>query len=212
MIHMFSAVRGPSAVAVALCLGAALAACSSEGGNNGTSTTDAGQTDDGTTADSGGTDAGPSDTGGNVGPIKLLINEVIAKAFPAAKLNPTGSDMLELYNAGDNELNLTGFRILDSAKKGFASGFSLPPGTKIGPKGFLIIYFNHDGAGTPVIDMGLGADEAATLWDNEGKELDKVNWEVGDAPEGGSWGRVPDGSTVFKTMTKPTPGAANEAP
>ena len=182
----------------------AAVACSAERGPaDGTSGTDAGATDgaaDGSSA---------ADTADVVVP-KLFINEVVAKAAKGDPANPTGSDWLELYNDGAEEVDLTGCRILDSAKKPFDSGFTLPPGTKIGAKGFLVVFFNHDGAGTPVIDKGLAADEAATLWDSTGKMLDQVNWETGDAPQGNSWGRVPDGSKVFKTMTKPTPGAANE--
>ena len=162
----------------------------------------------------GGVDAGADAAGGADGSIagvpKLFINEVVAKASPSPSFNPTGSDWLELYNAGDAEIDLQSYRLIDSAKKGFDEALPLPPGTKIASKGFLVVFFNSDGNGSPVIQKGLAKDEAASLFHPSGLLIDRVNWEDGDAPEGLSWGRQPDGSDALKTLTKPTPGAANE--
>lgn len=141
---------------------------------------------------------------------KLYINEVVAKAIAAPGPNPTGSDWLELYNGADVELDLAGYRLIDSAKKPFSEALPLPTGTKIGAKGFLVVFFNAEGNGTPVIEKGLGKDEAASLYHPDGLLLDRVNWEEGDSPEGASWGRFPDGASVIKTLAKPTPGAPNE--
>ena len=170
------------------------AGCSTDTGNTGVS----------------GADAGSSADGGIVGVPKLYINEIVAKAAVVPGFNDTGSDWLELYNDGDDELELEGYRLIDSAKKSFQEALPLPPNTKIAAKGHLVIFFNGEGNGTPVIKKGLGKDEAATLYHPSGLLLDRVNWEDGDAPDGASWGRFPDGAPVLKTLAKPTPNAANE--
>jgi hypothetical protein len=174
---------GPRRFAVVLVVAVALAAsaCSSDGGNG----------------------------GGGGSQVGVVVNEVVAKALADASFNPTGSDWIELYNDGDAEVDLEGARLIDSKSKGFAEATALPPGTKIPAKGYLVVFFNHDGAGTPVIDKGLGAKEAVTLFDRDGVTLDQVDWKDGDAPEGKSWGRSPDGAAVFRTFDKPTPNAKN---
>ena len=149
-------------------------------------------------------DAGPA------GMTAIYINEVAAKGAAIGTFNPTGSDWAELYNNSNSSLDLTGYRVIDSAKKGFAEATALPPNTKIPARGYLIVYFNNEGAGTPNIDSKLGKDEALSLWHPEGKQIDVVNWELGDSPEGKSWGRSPDASAIFKTFINPTPEAPNE--
>lgn len=156
----------------------------------------------------GGADAGVD--GAISGVPKLFINEIAAKAAPVQGFNETASDWLELYNDGDTALQLQGYRLIDSAKKTFDEALPLPPNTEIAAKGFLVVFFNAEGNGTPVIQKGLGKDEAATLFHPSGLLLDRVNWEEGDAPEGATWGRYPDGADVLKTLAKPTPNASNE--
>lgn len=160
----------------------------------------------GCSSDGGGT-GGTGSTGG--AQLGVVINEVVAKAIADASFNPTGSDWVELYNDGDAEVDLQGARIIDSKSKGFDEAVALPPGTKIPSKGYLIIYFNHDGAGSPVVDKGLSAKEALTLFAADGAQLDQVDWKDGDVPEGKSWGRSPDGSTSFRTFDTPTPNKPN---
>lgn len=226
--HVLVRPRAPWSVFVWLCALSTLGACGSggdgnndaaadtvgvDGGQDGGKTDtsvgqDAGATDTAAGQDSGAEDAGSPDV--VVGPLpKVSINEVCAKGAPIGTWNPTGSDWIELYNGEAADVDLSGYRINDSAKQPFADAIALPKGTKISAKGYLIIYFNHNGAGSPNIDKGLSGDEAATLFHVSGKTVDMVNWEVGDSPVGGSWGRDPDGSSVFKTFDKPTPGKPN---
>ena len=156
-----------------------------------------------------GADAGPAD-GEIAGVPKLFINEIVAKAVPQTGFNDTGSDWLELYNAGETSIDLQGYRLIDSAKKGFDEALPLPPKTTIEAGGFLVVFFNKEGNGTPVIEKGLSKDEAASLFHPTGLLIDRVNWEDGDSPEGASWGRFPDGGGALKTLAKPTPNAPNE--
>ena len=162
---------------------------------------------------SGDVDAGGDALIGDVGPVgmtALYINEVAAKGAAIGPFNPTASDWVELYNDSNSSLDLTGYRVIDGAKKGFAEATALPPNTKIPARGYLVLYFNDQGAGTPNIDSKLGKDEALSLYHPSGLRIDVVNWELGDSPEGKSWGRSPDGSAVFKTFVNPTPEAPNE--
>lgn len=195
-----AALRGVGA-ALSLVAALGLSACSSEAGATDTGTSDGGATDGG--ADSGGSDTGlPNDQ-------QVVINEVVAKAVPDGKINPTGSDWIELYNKTSAKVDLAGWRIIDSKSKPFAEAIPLPPGLSIPAKGYLLVYFNKDGAGSPVIPKGLSATEAVSLFAADGSLHDLVDWKEGDAPEGKSWGRTPDGSSVTATFDTPTPNAAN---
>ena len=167
----------------------------------------------GDAGDSSDVNAGSDAVSGDVGPIgmtALYINEVAAKGTAIGPFNPTASDWVELYNDSNSTLDLTGYRLIDSAKKGFALATALPPNTLIPARGYLVLYFNEEGAGTPNIDGKLGKDEALSLYHPGGLRIDVVNWELGDSPEGKSWGRSPDGSSVFTTFVQPTPEAPNE--
>jgi len=178
-----------------------MTACSASAGNDAGST-DAGVNDAGAPDGAGGEDVGlPADR-------TVFINEVVAKAVPD-KINPTASDWLELYNKTEAKIDLAGWRIIDSKTKPFAEAIALPPGTSIPAKGYLLIYFNKDGAGSPTIPKGLSGKEAVSLFSADGKLQDIVDWKDGDVPEGKSWGRTPDGSDVTKTFDTPTPNAAN---
>ncbi len=152
-----------------------------------------------------------SDGGGDggTGQEGIVINEICAKAIADASFNPTGSDWIELYNGSNATVDLSGAALIDSKSKPFADALPLPAGTKIPANGYLIVYFNHDGVGVPNIAKGLGASEALTLYGADGGLLDQVDWKDGDAPEGSSWGRSPDGGSLTRTFDKPTPSAPN---
>ena len=159
---------------------------------------------DATAADGGSTDGGATEAAA------LFLNEVVAKGVTRPGFNDTGSDWIELYNSGSAEIDLQGYRLIDSAKKTFDAAYALPPGTTILGGGYLVVFFNSEGNGTPVIQKKLGADEAASLFHPSGLLVDRVNWETGDSPAAASWGRSPDGGKLFKTFAKPTPNAAND--
>ncbi|HAN30636.1 MAG TPA: hypothetical protein DCQ06_03470 [Myxococcales bacterium] len=139
----------------------------------------------------------------------VVINEVVAKAINDPTFNPTASDWVELYNRSAKPIEMDGWKINDSKSKGADFAYPLPPGLTIPAKGFLVLFFNKDGAGSPVIGKGLSSSEALSLFDDNGQLHDLVDWKDGDAPEGKSWGRSPDGSAAFATFSSPTPNAPN---
>ncbi len=55
----------------------------------------------------------------------------------------------------------------------------------------------------------LGGDEELGIWTSEGVLVDSVDWDEGDAGEGESYSRFPDGTGEFHSVV-PTPGYENE--
>lgn len=138
----------------------------------------------------------------------IFINEVAALGEARGGFNPSGSDWIELYNASPHSVSLHGCRLDDRAGKQEKAAL-LPAGTTIGPHGFLIVYFNHDGIGSPVVAKALRSDEEVVFYNRLGRVIDSVDWNEGQSPAGGSYGRASDGGPTFKTFAVPTPGQPN---
>lgn len=143
----------------------------------------------------------------------VYLNEIAAQGTPLGTFNPSGGDWVELFNPGDAPRDLSGWRIASPAK-GFADAYPIPPGVSVPAKGFLILYFNHDNAGSPVIDDKLkgSVDAALQLWDDKGLAVDQASWLATQVIKGGSVGRQPDGSPTWKVYAKSqaSPGQANK--
>ncbi len=144
----------------------------------------------------------------SAGGATIVINEIAAAGQAIGEFNPSGSDWVELYNAGQEAVSLRGYRLHDSADAHYEAA-RLPDDVAIAAGGFLIVYFNRDGAGSPVIPRGLGDDEEVALYTPGGRVIDRLDWQAGDSPPGGSFGRSPDGGGVLATFDVPTPGGAN---
>ena len=73
---------------------------------------------------------------------------------------------------------------------------------------FIVIQATDETPGDGLfVPFRLGTDDSVTLY--YGFDImDTLDWEDGDAPEGYSFGRFPDGATSVRTLT-PTPGQAN---
>ncbi len=197
------------------CLFGALLSCSNGGGTTDAAAdagtdgaNDAGQLH-GDAADGGSVDDGKAD----VPPVELppvFINELSAKGEAIGDWNVSGSDWAELYNGSSEDIDLKSWRVIDSKTKGFDVAMALPPGTMIAANGYLVVFFNHDGEGSPVLDKKLGSDEALSIYHPTGALVDMVNWEPADIVPDKSWGRTPDGGDVFVVFDKPTPNATNK--
>ncbi len=127
----------------------------------------------------------------------LVINEVAAKGDPL--------DWFELYNVSDEAVDLSGYVVADDlfdADKRVA----FPSGTTLAPGAYVQVEVDSDNwAG-----FKLGGDEELGIWTSRGLLVDSVVWDEGDAPEGGSYARIPDGTGDFQTVDSPTPGEENE--
>lgn len=181
----------------------ALSAVGCDSGGGGSEVLD----DVGVTPDGGtppGEDAGtppdgavPPDGGGPQPRGRLVINEIVAAG---------DQDAIELLVVGDAPVALGGYTLVDD-KEGRAPA-PLPQQT-LGAGEFLwIIATDEDpGDGSLWVPFKLGGSDAVTLA-HDGAVADRVAWEDGEAPEGQSLGRLPDGVGPFVTCT-PTPAAPN---
>lgn len=187
-----------SRVSLGVFLGLSLLTCAACDDASGGSSSGADATSDTSKTDTTSSDDAADTAGGTdattAGP-KLYLNEIAAAGDP--------DDWIELYNPGDTAIDLAGWKFADSlsdpAKQvGFASGASVPA------KGFLLITVTSGEQG-----FKLGSDEEVGLWDPQGNLSDSADWNEGDSPAGGSYGRSPDGGATWQTFSTATPGASN---
>ena len=115
--------------------------------------------------------------------------------------------------SSDLSIDLTGWRIASPAK-GFADAHPIPPGVAVAGHGYVVLYFNHDNAGSPVIDDKLkgSVDAALQLWNSQGQAIDLASWLATQVIKGGSVGRQPDGSPTWTVYSKAqaSPGQPNK--
>ena len=139
-------------------------------------------------------DPAPVEDTANAG---LVINEVAAKGDP--------QDWFELYNASDSHLALANFAVADDLDDpGKRAAF--PAGLVLAPGEYLQVEVDKDA--WP--GFALGGGEELGVWTADGVLVDRVNWEEGQSGEGMSYARVPDATGDFRTVSNPTPGAANQ--
>ena len=150
---------------------------------------------------------GPTNT--NSVPENLFINEFMANN-DAAVAGPDGiyPDWVELFNAGNETIDLTGMYLTDdlhnSDKWQFSNGSSIEAG------GYLVIWADNSPVARPLhASFALNASgEAIALFARDGKSLiDSIVFyeQLADF----SFGRFPDGSFNWSDST-PTPGAPNK--
>jgi hypothetical protein len=136
-------------------------------------------------------------TTGDTVDVGLVINEIAAQGEPL--------DWFELHNSSDRDLALANFVMADDLgdagkRVPFPSDLVIPPG------GYLLIELDKDG--WP--GFALGRDEELGIWTADGALVAQVDWDEGQADEGTSYARVPDGTGDFQTVGVPTPGEANQ--
>lgn len=132
----------------------------------------------------------------------LVINEVVPKATGGAP------DWVELNNVSTVAVDLSGIVIKDEKD---THEFEIPAGTMLEAGEFLIIE-GEGGTGDLVLTFGLGGTDSVRIFDSAGNLVDSTSWVSGQADEGTSWGRSPDFTGDFVTLSVPTPGQANSNP
>ena len=139
----------------------------------------------------------------------VVINEILARNESAVNHEGTFPDVVELFNAGNGTVDLSGRRLTDDLDQ--PDKFVIPAGTTLGSGNYLVLYAN-DPDGTSGLHLGFGlAAEGETLYlldtdANGSRVLDSIEFglqlpdhSVGRLP-GGAWG-----------LASPTPGSANAA-
>ncbi len=118
-------------------------------------------------------------------------------------------DWIELYNHGDDPVDLAGFGISDDP---YELSRWIFPAVTIEPGEFLIVWASgkdRAGSGAPLhTNFQVSSEgETITLTGPDGVAVDVV--EPVALPRDHSYGRVPDGIGEWRYFTEPTPGAAN---
>ncbi len=153
---------------------------------------------------------------------RVSINELMSSHNFDYEIVGTGStpDWVELYNPGDEDVDLGGYYMGDSARHRLDQ--RLPAGIVVPANGFKILWadgyafdvYQPDGGQVREVvpghlDFALSAEgEAVWLTDPNGYVLSYTEFgpfplaDAGNAEA--SWARFPDGSGEFEWCTKPT--------
>jgi hypothetical protein len=143
--------------------------------------------------------------------IKLTINEFLASngtiSVPGYTTFP---DWIEIYNAGEVDVNLAGYSITDDLsikdKYVFPSGSA---STIIKSKSYLLILADQTLTAGPLItNFNLSkSGESIGLFTPSLIALDTITYTAQTTDK--SYGRLPNGSGSWQELTTPTPNAAN---
>lgn len=172
---------------------AALAACS---GGTGTATETADTTTDDATGSTGPTTTTSPTTGGP-GAALVVLNEVSSGGALSGPYAGKG-DLIELYNAGDAQADLSGFRLSDDMTFPADKTFVFADGLFLAPGGWLVLTeqsaTNMDGN----FPFGLSQTNAEMLLlaDGDGNVVDSIGFDGADAAV--SYCRVPDGDGAWQ--------------
>ena len=143
---------------------------------------------------------------------KLFINEFMAvNRITIAGPDETYPDWIELYNAGNETIDLSGMYLTDNL--GNPTKWRFPNGVSIAAGGYLLIWADNSSDRSSLHtgfalnangeEIGLFASDGETLIDSVVflKQLTDV-----------SYGRLPDGSPNWDFFLRPTPGWGNDKP
>lgn len=142
--------------------------------------------------------------------VGLFINEFMASNGGAVQgPNGTYPDWIELFNGGNETINLGGMYLTDDPS--MSQFWQIPNGTSIAQKSHLLIWADqsydqgalHTGFALNASGgvIGLFASDGATL-------IDSV--EYGIQIRDVSYGRVTDGGSTWNNLLVSTPGSANQ--
>ena len=151
--------------------------------------------------------------------VKTFANEIVINEFMAdnastiADENGEFDDWVELFNPGDQPVNIAGMFITDSLNK--LTLWQIPDSdellTTIQPGGYLLLWLDKDlNQGLLHMNIKLSADgESIALVRSDGTTIvDSIQFGGQEADV--SLGRKTDGSIEWVPMKTPTPGSYNE--
>ncbi len=142
---------------------------------------------------------------------QLFINEFMA-SNDACCADEYGEfdDWIELYNAGDDTVSLTGFYLSDD--KSTPKKYQIPTTAdlKILPKGFIVLWADgqpEQGVTHLGFKLSSGGEDIVLTEPDGFTTVDEYTY--GPQETDVSMGRIPDGGAEWKKFTTPTPGASN---
>jgi hypothetical protein len=138
----------------------------------------------------------------------LVINEFMAdNGITIAGPDGTTPDWIELYNGSNQTINLSGMYLTDNLNN--PTKWVFPEGIAIEANGYLLIWASREGQGTLHVPFGLNANgDEIGLYASDGVTLiDSVVYtkQLQDV----SYGRLPNGSSIWDYMEMATPGWEN---
>lgn len=136
-----------------------------------------------------------------VEPTIIKINEVYSRGVT------TDPDWIEIYNAGNTAVDISGYKIYDSGGQGGTKPkMAVPAGTMLAAKGRYVIVTDIASTVDPA-GFGLSSGgEEVWLEDKNGVVIDNVAFPAMDVTQ--SYSRIPDGGTWALTSNI-TKNAAN---
>jgi hypothetical protein len=146
-------------------------------------------------------------------PLPVVINEWMAdNSTIADPADGQFQDWIELFNPNDLAVDLSGFTLTDDLSQ--PAKWSIPTGTTISPRGFLVVWADNDIAqNTPGNGLHAGfqlgaSGESIGLFNAQGVPQHTLTF--GPQSPNVSEGLLPDGNvSAAGTLPAPTPGATN---
>ncbi|MEX2590217.1 MAG: lamin tail domain-containing protein, partial [Chitinophagales bacterium] len=136
-----------------------------------------------------------------------LINEFVSSNTTDSKL--LYQDWIEIYNPGNEAVNLSGYGLSDDLEKPYKWTF---PDTTIEPSAYLLIIASGKNKNAPGKKLHCNwkinaSGEILLLTDKQGKSIDRIE-PVRLLPDI-SYGRVESADSSYKYFKQPTPGSEN---
>ncbi len=134
----------------------------------------------------------------------VVINEFLPDPSTdwdgSGDLDYYGDEWIELYNKGNTEVDISGWR-LDDITSGGAQYYSIPGSTSIDP-GHVLVFFGSE------TDVGLNnGGDTVNLMDEYGNPIDSYSYV--HSGNDISYARIPDGGDSWEEVAQPTPGDLN---
>jgi len=143
-------------------------------------------------------------------PVALRINEFLADN-KTTLVNPgkadAWDDWLEIYNAGDTEIDMSGMYLTDNLAN--PTKYRVPDGVKIAAKGYLLFWADEETQLGPLhtnFKLGASGEEIGLFHTDGATRIDSITF--GQQQADVSYGRSTDGADTWIAQ-KPTPGKAN---
>jgi hypothetical protein len=138
----------------------------------------------------------------------VRLSEILADNLSAINHQGTFPDYVELHNTGATEINLGNWSLTDDSNP---RQFVFPPGTKIAPDGYLVVWCDSVTNSTPGLHTGFAISssngDVVLLFDDRTNRVDALS--VGIQLPDRSVGRLPEFPDAWQ-LTEPTPGGPNE--
>ena len=139
---------------------------------------------------------------------RILVSEIMTGADSS-----TNYEFVELYNAGANSVDLTGWSLkkkISTGSEGSLVSAKLFSGKIIPPNRYLLLGNASGYAGSAALDIAWSSSNtlaykknAVALYDSDGNKMEEIYWE--NIPKGQSLARTGWTSGEFVLTTSPTP-------